>query len=204
VGLSIPSIAKAAFPLPESLEAWATLPFVRPDSGRLYACNCSAAAFDDAAPARPEEHSWEWETSSNRLGWHCAGHPVPEIPLTIDGITIEEGWALDSLVSAVLSGENPARLDASAKRCMSFDRAMWLVDLYHVLPEPWSTRLSAGVAACLGSNELAIRAAALSFHHDAPEVKRPDEKYKHLFEGQRDPLGQYYGLDDLWARTMAL
>ncbi len=177
-------------------EDWSTLPFVRPASGRLYACRCSLVSISGPKPSQPSEHSFEHEFGVERSGWHCRGHDAPSIPVNIDGVTVQDGWDIDALAEQVLMGENPARIDETAQRSMSFDRAMWLVDLYHVLPEPWDGQVDKAVSRLLESDDLAVRAGALSFYRHMPYV--PATRAEELFRGFDDPLGQYHDLGKLW------
>jgi hypothetical protein len=94
------------------------------------------------------------------LPWECAGHPMPTLPLLVDGVEIDTDTDLAALADEVIASGAP---DGALALYQDFPAA-WLVRLYvrlHGLRE--ADVLSRHLAARLVGGDPATRGAALVF-----------------------------------------
>lgn len=120
-------------PPPEAVHVapdWATVPGLVTDGGRsrLYACRCrvhaeTAEHLLDVVPR---------ELTDLDLPWACAGHPEPALPLTLDGVPLDERTDTHALALDVLRGRRPvpAYADHTAHRAFWLERLAGLVPAF--------------------------------------------------------------------------
>ncbi|MBA2321326.1 MAG: hypothetical protein H0V89_09235 [Deltaproteobacteria bacterium] len=143
-------------------EDWASLPFVTNEQSgwRLYACKCETwqeldhhlLENDHDSPGDPD------------LPWRCAGHPVPELPLSLGELTIaaDTDWA--ALVQRILDGACPRRLDRADEGPW-----LWLPWLYAYLKDlPVRAKLSRAIGDRAPDRAEHVVAAVLAFFRRFP------------------------------------
>jgi len=151
---------------------------------RFYACRCTAHCEGDfrALDAADDYDPW--------LPWECAGHPLAELPLEIDGRTVGEDTDVRALVRATLAGDVP---EGAHPREHEFAHG-WVAKLYvrlrgHELAED----VAEAAAACLDDPDPHVRGAALLFSIAFPEARGADRvldlaaDQRDLFAGVPDP-----------------
>ena len=86
---------------------------------RAYACRCSFMnVVSDTLIVSL--------ASGAPLGWGCAGHPTVRGAFVLDGVSVEQGPALDAAVVAALDGRPPGALDAP----WATHGAIWVLRLW--------------------------------------------------------------------------
>jgi hypothetical protein len=108
---------------------WSALPFIEEQYAlhnrmRLYVCTCR---WWVAESVEPIDNNHEFESDPN-VPWACAGHPVPELPLSLNNLTIDAGTNWPLLVDKILRGSCPRALDR--KDALGDEPGVWLAWLY--------------------------------------------------------------------------
>jgi hypothetical protein len=114
-GLTLKEGVQVDFALLYASPNWAELPFVerrtpalRNESRvRLYACKCSRWEASRVDCIENEHDS----PNDPDLPWTCAGHPLPELPVTLGDLTIAAKTDCSKLVSKILDGSCPRALE---------------------------------------------------------------------------------------------
>jgi len=143
---------------------------------RLYACGCTVAAVRADQPLVPAEGD---DHPAKALPWRCGGHPELSLPASLDGESVtSEGLA--ALSARALGGRAPAQ--GSPWPASFFDAelpAVWIAHLYALVPAGQArSAISHEAAVALGSDDAAVRAAALDFflfHPRSPGAERVGE-----------------------------
>ncbi|HUS29118.1 MAG TPA: hypothetical protein VMZ53_11425 [Kofleriaceae bacterium] len=111
---------------------WSVLPFIESRYAlsrqlRLYACTCT---YWEAESVDPIDNDHELASDPN-VPWRCAGHPAPDLPLTLNGLRIDAATNWAQLVDKVLKGSCPRELDRML--AIGPEPAIWLSWLYGYL-----------------------------------------------------------------------
>jgi hypothetical protein len=110
-------------------ESWEGLPFVE-ESGRfrLYACRCTVweAGANDTIK---NDHD---SASEPDVPWICAGHSVPDLPVSLGGLTIAVDTDCVQLVGKILAGTCPRAL-GTGPGSLDDGPSLWLGWLYTYL-----------------------------------------------------------------------
>ncbi len=148
-------------------EDWSTLPFLEPGYGsRLYACSCRTHVAHTRQLCDDDDFDSMTDVA---LPWRCAGHPVPALPLELEGLTVDASTDLEALVARVMDGWTPEGATALWRGIP----ATWLGRLYTRLSGlPQAEVVARAVAQHLGDAEEEHVGAALFFFRwfpDAPD-----------------------------------
>ena len=150
---------------------WAALPFVEKayvlqNRMRLYACTCKYWVAESVEPL-DNEHEFQ---SDPALPWACAGHPVPELPLTLGDLRIETGTNWTQLVDKILRGTCPRALER--KDALGAEPALWLAWLYVYLRGLTSAdNLSAAIGNRIEDSDPQVVGRVLYFFSQFPRAK---------------------------------
>lgn len=136
----------------------------REEDSRVYACACASVTIDRERNVGDDDCQPNMDRPLP-AGWGCAGHPLLELPATIDGLTVAEGGPLEPLAAAALRGElaTPAPFDSYP--------AAWLQRLFHLVGHTsLSHALSRAVAASLACDDFAEYSSAVDFFFLLPNA----------------------------------
>jgi hypothetical protein len=147
---------------------------------RAYACRCSFMnVVSDTLIASL--------ASGAPLGWGCAGHPTVRGAFVLDGVSVEQGPALDAAVVAALDGRPPGALDAP----WATHGAIWVLRLWGRLRgNPLQDAVGDAVAGALTSESVGARSEALTFFLQNPMAPGSDA----LIEAAREHTELFVGV----------
>jgi len=154
-------------------------------ANRHYECDCESWDEGYVRSLAPESDDLVFP-------WECAGHPVAELPLSLDGVEISDA-SLPAVVQEALRGQVPAQARPEERSAP----AGWVLKLYLLL-DGTSPAVTVGqvVAAGLTDPDPVVRLGALRFFArapGAPGAERIEElvlaKDRRLYQGVPDPTG---------------
>jgi hypothetical protein len=110
-------------------EKWDGLPFIE-ESGRfrLYACRCTTWEAGNNASIENDHDS----PSDPNVPWVCAGHSVPDLPVSLGELTIGVDTDFSQLVGRILAGACPRAL-STGPGSLNDGPSLWLGWLYAYL-----------------------------------------------------------------------
>ena len=173
---------------------WTTLRYIKPDhpGWRLYACKCTC--WEEAS-----EHLVSNDGDSPgdaRMSWVCDGHPIPELPTTLGQLVIaEHGTDWDDVVSRILHGTRPRKLDRRDER-----PARWLIWLRMYLQGlPITASLSKAVVDRIHDSNMNVLGTVLAYlrwFRDDPggleaAVARAESNLEAVLVGYKLPESNY-------------
>ncbi|MBI5515019.1 MAG: hypothetical protein HY909_14680 [Deltaproteobacteria bacterium] len=150
---------------------WSALPFIEAAYSlgarkRLYACTCTSWVAESVAPI---DNDHEIESDPN-VPWRCAGHPVPDLPLSLGELRIDAASNWAQLVDKVLRGSSPR--DLERKDALGPEPALWLAWLYAYLRGlPGADHLSSATAARLEDSDPQVVGGVLYFFTQFPRAR---------------------------------
>lgn len=146
-------------------ERWLDLPFIEQGhpQWRLYACKCQ---YWEATDPRYLENDHD-SPSDPDLPWACAGHPAPDLPLTLGELRIAVDGDWGQVVGKILRGVRPRALDDKHEGPVT-----WLSWLYRYLAGlPAADRLASALAGRVDDRDPQVVGRVLSFFSRFPEAK---------------------------------
>jgi hypothetical protein len=133
---------------------------------RFYLCKCAKYYLNADQSYQLIEPASEWAISVANM-WECDGHPLIDLPHTIDGVLVTTDQ-LGKLVGDALHGWLPPGAREADK-----PRAFWLARLHARLGPPFAEVVAAAVTANVTSSDLAVRERAQHFFELRPSAKTP-------------------------------
>jgi len=107
-------------------------------------------------------------TEDPSLPWRLAGLPLPEVPMTVDGLLIDDGIDFDALLARVAEGWLPSEV----LPCYRSLPVAWICDLYLRLNGlPAATGLALAVERSVAAASDSQRGAALWFYRRIPHAQ---------------------------------
>jgi len=149
---------------------WSALPFIEEayvlfNRMRLYTCTCTYWVAESVAPI-DNDHEVE---SDPDVPWGCAGHPAPELPLSLGDLRIDAGTNWAQLVDKILRGSCPR--DLERKEALGAEPALWLAWLYAYLRGlSGADDLSAAIAGRLDDADPQVVGRVLYFFTQFPRA----------------------------------
>lgn len=150
---------------------WAALPFIEEayvssNRVRLYTCTCRTWLAESVAPI-DNDHELD---SDPDVPWACAGHPVPELPLSLNELRIDASTNWTQLVDQILRGSCPR--DLERKEALGPEPALWLAWLYVYLRGLASAdKLSAAIAGRVDDADPLVVGRVLYFFTQFPRAQ---------------------------------
>lgn len=150
---------------------WSALPFVEEayvlqKRMRLYACLCRYWAAD-SVEAIDNDHEFQ---SDPDVPWACAGHPTPELPLSLNDLRIEARTNWPQLVAKILSGSCPRALER--REALGDEPGLWLAWLYVYLRGlSIADDLSSAIADRLDDSDPHVVGRVLYFFSEFPHAR---------------------------------
>lgn len=159
----VPDVASRLAELQASAD-WSTLAGAQPVAGlRTYACACTGwveTALNLTSPREPEP-------SDPDLPWRCAGHPLPTLPLDVDGLVVQADTDFEPLVSRVAAGWVPGGVQGHFRNFPG----EWLCRLYLRLRGlPQAARLALAIARKMAGPDEFERGCGLLFYDRFPDA----------------------------------
>lgn len=211
-GVKLKEDVAVDLPLLHATANWLDLPFVeqrnRPLSSfetesRFYTCRCrgwEATCVDRI----DNEHD---SPSDPNLPWECAGHPVPELPITLGKLIVGTGTDWPKLVDEVLGGSCPRQLRRKDSACDG--PGVWLVWLYVYLEGlPLTAKLSSAIAERVDDPDPHVRGRVLYFFATFPRaqgveriVARAEADLDRVAVGY--PIPEHHDVPTLWDVLLA-
>ncbi len=144
---------------------WLALPFIQADQPqwRLYACKCSYWSANSSHSVINDHES----ANDPNLPWACAGHPVPQLPVKLDELTLSDDSDAAKWVEQILGGARPRPLGEKNE-----GPAMWLAWLYsYLFGLPAASALSSAIAARLDDPDPQVVGRVLRFFKAFPRAE---------------------------------
>jgi hypothetical protein len=181
-------------------ESWRDLPFIRRSSEvRLYTCRCTTWL---AANNNSIVNDHDSPTDPN-VPWSCAGHPVPELPVTLGELTIGVDTDFAQVVEKILAGACPRALQ-SRPSSLAEGPSLWLGWLYAYLARlPLADHLSSAIGERIDDPDPVTVGRALCFFLRFPRavgfervVARAEVAPERIAVGY--PIPEYYDALTVW------
>ncbi len=133
---------------------------------RLHACTCTHWA---AESVQPIDNDRELDSDPD-VPWACAGHPAPELPLSLNDLVIDAGTNWTQLVDQILRGSCPRALERA--EALGAEPGLWLAWLYVYLRGlPVADQLSLAIADRLEDSEPQVAGRVLYFFVHFPRAR---------------------------------
>jgi hypothetical protein len=167
---------------------------------RHYSCGCSQL---DVMTLQSVQQPLDPITEAT-LPWRCAGHPPLALPVTLDGVALDDATDWPALARQVFSGARDLHPHPSTRGLRGF----WWQRLYNITAGALHGAIARAAAALLLDREPRVRVAAVVFYDNnfdadgADQLAQAARDRPELFIGVKDPDSETFTLWDWMAESL--